>query len=1004
MAKLYLTFRKLVLTPALLALLLTPAWSQSRTVTGNVLAGDNNLPLPGANILEKGTTNGTVTDANGDFSIPVSGNSSVLIISFIGYVSQEINLGAGQTSLNISLAPDIATLNEVLVVGYGELERKDVTGSVVAISAKDFNRGIISSPQDLLLGKIAGVQVTNGSGAPGSAATIRIRGSASIEASNDPLIVIDGFPVNSGNVGGSPNALTTINPNDIESFTVLKDASAAAIYGSRASNGVIIVTTKKGKTDRLQLAYNGTVSVSQPIKDIDVLTGDEMRTLAADLLEEGFSGLSPIAINRLGDANTDWQKEIYRTAISHDQNVSASGAVKNIPYRFSYGYTDQQGILKNTSLTRNSLNLSVNPSLLDDHLKINANMKASFLDHEFGNGGAVGAAVAYDPTQPIRNGNTRYGGYFTWTELAQSLSDGSNNPEGDRITFGVTNPVAMIDQTHDNSNVVRMIGNLEVDYRLPFLPELRLHINGGFDRLQGEGLRTYDESNGFVTVRNQLQATYSDLRESQLLDFYVNYSKDLNGHDIDFTTGYSWQHFRNENDELVRDPLGDLEDPLSVSRDIYNINENFLVSFWGRLVYSFKDRYVLTSTLRYDGSSRFAPENRWGLFPAFAAAWNISEESFLQGNKTLSNLKLRAGFGVTGQQDIGASYPYLATYRESELGASAQFGNSFSKTLRPDPYDANIKWEETTTINVGLDFGFMNDRLTGTFDYYQRTTEDLLNEIPVAAGSNFSNFLTTNVGTLENEGIEIGLNGKVIQKTNVDWNIGFNLSRNVNKITKLTLTDDPSYPGLYVGGIGGGLGNTIQNIQVGYPVNSFFVLEQIYAANGKPIEGLYVDRTTEESSENRRRLEKPAPDVLMGINSSVRYRNFDLYLSGRVSIGNYVYNNVLSSRAIYGALYNNTGFWQNTPRAVNDTQFAQAQLLSDYYLEDASFFKMDNISLGYNFSQLPVEKLKARISFTVQNAFIITEYSGIDPEIENGIDNTIYPRPRTFLFTLNLTY
>jgi iron complex outermembrane receptor protein len=991
-----------ILMLILMCTIATEAWSQNQTVTGKIVSSENEQPLPGASVVEKGTTNGTVTDADGNFSIAVRENTT-LTISFIGYTSQEIVVGS-QNTISIRLNPDITTLNEIVVMGYGELERKDVTGSVVAISTKDFNKGVISSPQDLILGKIAGVQVTSGSGAPGSAATIRIRGSASIEASNDPLIVIDGFPVNSGNVGGSSNALATINPNDIETFTVLKDASAAAIYGSRASNGVIIITTKKGKADKLQLGYNGTVSMSRPIEYLDVLTGDEYRALAADLVEQGFSGINNVSMNRLGDANTNWQKEIFRNAISHDHNVSVAGAVKDIPYRFSYGYTDQQGILKNTSMTRNSLNLNISPSLLDDHLKINANMKASFLQHQFGNQGAVGNAIAYDPTQPVRNGNTRFGGYFTWTELAQSLPDGSNNPEGDRITFGASNPVAMIEQTHDNSDVTRMIGNIEVDYRLPFLPELRVHVNGGFDRMAGEGLRTYDENNGFVTVRNQLKATYSDVRQSQLLDIYANYKKDIGGHNVDVTAGYSWQHFHNEDDELVRDPIGNLEDPLTISRNVYNINENFLVSFWGRLVYSFKDRYVITATLRNDGSSRFAPENRWGLFPAFAAAWNISEESFLKGNEVISNMKLRAGYGVTGQQDIGQSYPYLAVYRQSELGASYQFGNSFSRTVRPDPYDANIKWEETSTVNAGLDFGFFNDRLTGTLDYYQRTTEDLLNEIPIAAGSNFSNFLTTNVGSLENKGVEIGLNGRIIQNTKVDWNLGFNLSRNVNKITRLTLTDDPTYPGLYVGGIGGGLGNTIQNIQVGYPVNSFFVLEQIYHPTGVPIEGLYVDRTTESSTENRRRFENPAPNVLIGANSSVRYKNFDLFLSGRVSVGNYVYNNVLSSRAIYGALYNQSGFWQNTPRAVNDTKFAQAQLLSDYYMEDASFFKMDNISLGYNFNQVMTEKLKVRVSFTVQNAFIITDYSGIDPELDSGIDNTIYPRPQVFLFGLNLTY
>jgi TonB-linked SusC/RagA family outer membrane protein len=1006
MIKLYPIHARALLVMVLLCAFSAEAWSQTRTVTGKLLSADDGQALPGASIIESGTTNGTVTDANGDFSLLVHENA-VLTISFIGYESQEIAIG-NQSTFTIRLTPDINTLGEVVVVGYGELERKDVTGSVVAVTAKDFNRGVIGSPQDLLLGKVAGVQITSAGGAPGSSSTIRIRGGSSMTASNDPLIVIDGFPVDNGNVAGSPNILASINPNDIESFTVLKDASATAIYGSRASNGVIIVTTKKSKTDKLVIGYNGTLSLSRPLKYVDVLSGDEHRALAEELLEDGFSGLSLAAMNRLGSENTDWQKEIYHNAISQDHSISFSGALKKIPYRLSYGYTDQQGILKGTSMKRNSLDLNINPSLLDDHLKINANLKASFFDHEFGNQGAVGAAVAYDPTQPVRNGNTRYGGYHTWTQLSQSLPDGSNNPDGDRNTFGVSNPVALIEQTHDNSDVNRIIGNLQLDYRFPFLSDLRFNVNGGFDRSRGDGLKTFDENNGFISARNGLKTTYYEIRESQLLDVYFNYKRDIAKHDIDVTAGYSWQHFERERSDYVRDPLNELD----VADSSYSINENFLVSFFGRLVYSFNDKYIVTATLRNDGSSRFSEENRWGFFPSLAAAWNVSSEPFFQSNKVLSNLKLRAGYGVTGQQDIGSFYPYLATYRESDLGASYQFGlanKQFFKTLRPDPYDANIKWEETTTINVGIDFGFISDRLTGSIDYYQRTTDDLLNFIPIAAGSNFSNFLTTNVGSLENNGFEVSLNGKIIEKGDVAWSLGLNLSRNENKITKLTLTDDPTYPGVATGGISGGLGNNVQNHQVGHPASSFYLFEQIYDANGLPIEGLYVDRTGEggtviSNELNKRHIENPAPDFMMGINSSVRYHKFDLYLSGRLSLGNYVYNNVWSDRALYSSLYNQAGFWNNVPTAVNDTKFGTPQYLSDHYLENASFFKMDNISLGYNADHLFTEKLKARFSLTVQNAFIITDYSGLDPELQNGIDNNIYPRPQVFLFSLNLTY
>lgn len=1000
MIKLYLVRRLLTM---LFVAALIPAWGQSKTVTGKVNSGDDGTPLPGVSIIEKGTTNGTVTDADGNFSIRTT-EDAVLVFSFVGYKGQEVPV-AGQTSVTVVLETDITALNEVVVIGYGEQKREDVTGSVVAVTSRDFNKGVMSSPQDLLVGKVAGVVVTSSGGAPGSGSTIRIRGGSSLRASNDPLIVIDGFPVDNSGIAGSPNALASINPNDIESFTVLKDASATAIYGSRASNGVIIITTKKGAQDKFQLGYNGTFSASKPIDYIDVMSGDEVRALAADLLEQGFSGLSPAALNRLGDENTDWQKEIYRTAISHDHNVNASGAIgENTTYRVSYGYTDQQGILKQTEMKRHTIGFNFNPTLLNDQLRINANLKTSFANHNFGNQGAIGSAVAYDPTQPVRNGNTRHGGYFTWTLLDQALPDGSNNPEGDRNPIGVSNPVALLEQTHDESDVTRTIANLQADYRFPFMPELRVNINGGFDKSTGEGFRNFEETAAFIAADQGL-TDYTNDNSSELLDLYFNYVKDFNGHGVDATAGYSWQHFQREGSNFQRS-----FDEATVRDNSRYKNENFLVSFFGRLNYSYKDRYLLTASLRNDGSSRFGEENRWGLFPAFALAWNISNESFLKGVKAISNAKLRLGYGVTGQQDIGPNYyPYLATYTESQNGASYQFGNQFYNTLRPEAYDANIKWEETTTYNAGLDIGFMNGRLTASVDYYQRTTDNLINYIPIPAGSNFSNFLLTNVGSLENKGVEVTLNAKVVEKGSTSWNVGLNVSRNENEITKLIKTNDPSYPGVARGGISGGVGNFIQNDQVGYPVASFYVFQQVYYANGKPIEGLYVDRTGEggvviSNELNKYHYKKPAADVVFGLFSSARYQNFDLYFAGRLSLGNYVYNNVFSNRAVYSALYNQSGFWNNLPTAVNDTQFNNPQYFSDYYIEDASFFKMDNISLGYNFDQFGNEKLKMRLSFTVQNAFTITDYSGLDPEVDGGIDNNFYPRPRVYLFGLNLTY
>lgn len=989
-------------------------WSQP-SVTGKVTSQEDGTAMPGVSILEKGSNNGTVTDVNGNYSI-TTGDNAILVFSFVGFTTQEIPVG-GRTTIDLVLVPDVTALSEVVVIGYGELQKKDVTGSIVAISTKDFNRGVIASPQDLLVGKVAGLQVTSNNGAPGAGSTIRIRGGSSLKASNDPLIVIDGYPVDNSVISGSPNALATINPNDIESFTVLKDASATAIYGSRASNGVIIITTKKGKQDKFQLSYNGTVGISSPMDYIDVLSGDELRDRATQLESEGLSGLNQAALSRLGDENTDWQREVYRDAISTDHNLTASGAFKSVPYRISYGYTLQEGILKSTDMKRNTIGVSLNPTLLNDNLTVNANLKTSFSKHDFGNTDAIGAAVAYDPTQPVRNGNTRFGGYFTWTQLSDALPDGSNNPEGSRNPIGVSNPVALIEQTDNTSDVKRTIGNLQLDYRFPFLPALRFNVNGGFDYSRGDGIRYYDPDAGFVGQANEFKTDYGSKIQSKLLEAYFNYRRDIGKHGIDFTAGYSWQHFEREGFNYRRSL-----DESEVNEDSRYRNENFLVSFFGRINYTLNDRYLITASLRDDGSSRFAENNRWGLFPAVALAWNISQETFLRSAKSISNLKLRVGYGVTGQQDITDNqYPFLATYRGSEAGAAYQFGNSFYQTLRPGPYDVNIKWEETTTYNIGLDFGLFQDRLTGALEFYQRETKDLINFIPIAAGSNFSNYLTTNVGDLENKGFEITLNAKAVETENMDWNIGFNLSRNVNEITRLIKTDDPNYPGVSVGTISGGVGNTVQKHQVGYPAYTFYLFEQVYNAQGRPIENLYVDRTGEGGNVTSNELnkyygKKPAPDVLMGINSSFRYKKFDFYLSGRVSLGNYVYNNIWSSRSVYEGLYNQSGFFNSLPKSINETEFVKPQYFSDHYLEDASFFKMDNISAGYNFDKVFSEKIKARISLTVQNAFTITEYSGLDPEVDiplkigegldpgPGIDNNYYPRPRTFLLGVNLTF
>ncbi len=985
----------------LFALLTLSVTAQERSITGKVTDATTNEGLIGVTVLVEGTFTGTVTDIDGKFTLKVT-PATKLVFSFIGYESQIVAVGQ-QSQLNIALKTETKGLDEVVVIGYGTVKKSDATGAVSTVSSKDFNKGGITSPQDLIVGKSAGTVITSNSGAPGSGSTIRIRGGSSMSASNDPLIIIDGFPVSNSGVSGLANPLSTINPNDIETFTVLKDASATAIYGSRASNGVILITTKKGNLGKpMQIDYNGTVGVSTVNKYMDVLSGDEFRALSLDLAKKSAVGLSMGALSRLGTSNTNWQKEIYRSAITHDHNLSMSGGMKAMPYRVSLGYTGQDGILKTTDMKRTTMAVGLDPRFFDDHLKVSVNLKGSYTTQNFGDAGAVGSAVAFDPTQSVRNGNTKFGGYYTWANLSDVLADGSMDPNGSPNPIGVSNPVALLNQTDNTSVVQRSLGNAQFDYKFHFLPELRANMNVGYDYFTTKGHNNAPDNAAF-TFRNGIGRLndYSQTGKSQLFDFYLNYVKDLKSINskIDATAGYSWQHFYKDGSSFVRNGDGK-----QISDNSKFINENYLVSFFGRVNYTFMDRYLLTVTLRDDGSSRFSKANRWGLFPAAAFAWKIKDESFLKDVSTVSDLKLRLGYGITGQQDIGNDYPYLPVYRGSTATAQYQFGNTFYNTLRPNPYDANIKWEETTTYNIGLDYGFLNNRITGSIDLYDRTTKDLLNFIPIAAGSNFSNFLTTNVGNLENKGAEISINGRVVESKDWNWSVGFNAAYNQNKITKLTKTDDPNYPGVDVGAIGGGVGNMIQNQRVGYAANSFFVFQQVYGSNGMPIEGLYVDRTgtggtVTSNNLNKFHYKKPAPDYTIGINSRVSYKNVDFSFSGRSNIGNYAYNNVASG-ALYSTVYNQSGFYNNLPRLVNNAKFTNTQYFSDFYVENASFFKMDNISLAYNF----VKHLKARVSFTVQNAFTITKYKGLDPEVDGGIDNNFYPRPRVFVLGVNLTF
>jgi len=960
--------------------------AQNVSISGVVRDAGNGEGLPGATVAVQGTAFGTVTDIDGNFTLEVSKNA-VLIVSFVGYEPQQV-LVTDQLSYEITLSPSTIEVDELVVIGYGKVKKSDATGSVQSVSSRDFNKGAITSPQELLIGKSAGVVITSSGGAPGSGSTIRIRGGSSLNASNDPLIIVDGVPIDNNNVSGSSNFLSFVNPNDIESMTVLKDASATAIYGSRASNGVIIITTKTGLAGRpMSISYNGNTSMANSIKFVDVYTGDELRQMAQD--NPAFSAADA---SKLGTANTNWQDEIFRTAFSQDHNLSVSGSVKSLPYRASVGYTDQNGIMKNTDMQRITGSINLNPSFLDNDLKVNINVKAMNTNNNFGDAGALGSAVNMDPTQEIYD-DTAPGGYFQWSNYGASL--------------GTANPVEQLLEVDNRSVVNRAIANVQVDYSLPFLPGLRANLNMATDFSSGEGhnnrpVTTNPNLDGEFTGR---QNDYTSKNTNDLIDFYLNYNKDISDEqNIDVTAGYSWQHFAREGRDSTRGlvPITDVDnyvDPIGNSW----ITENYLVSFFGRVNYSLLDKYLFTATIRNDGSSRFAEGNRWGLFPSVAVAWKINNEAFLSDVDVLSNLKLRLSWGITGQQDIGGDYPAQALYIESSPGFYYPIGGTYLATLRPNPFDPNIKWEETTTQNLGLDFGFYKGRVAGSVDVYHRVTEDLLNTVTVPTGSNLSNTLLTNVGSLENTGAELALDLIPVSTQDMNLTIGFNATYNVNNITKLLLTDDPEYIGILYGDAFTG---QKQVTRVGYPAYSFFVNKQVYNQNDEPLEGLYVDLSGEGGVVNGDNADKyifknPAPDFLFGLSARFNYKTFDISASARAAIGNYVYNQVLAG-ASYDQMFQ-IGYWKNNTSLLEETKFIKRQFTSDYFVENASYLKLDNISAGYTFENI-ADKMSARISFTVQNALIVTKYKGIDPEVNGGIDNNFYPRPRTFMIGLSLTY
>ena len=1011
------------------------AFAQQIAVNGFVKDATGE-PIIGATVRVAGTDGGAVTDIDGNFTLNAEPGAK-LQISYIGYETQEVTAAK---NVVVTLQEDAGkSLNEVVVIGYGRARKSDLTGSVTAIKPDEMNHGLVTSAQDALQGKIAGVNITTSGGEPGGGATIRIRGGSSLNASNNPLIVIDGLAMDSYGIQGASNPLSLVNPNDIESFTVLKDASATAIYGSRASNGVIIITTKKGqKNAKPRVSYNGNISVSAIKKKMGVMSSSAYQAYVKDLVmnEKGLTedeyynseyyenlGYYDADGNHLF-ANTDWQDEIYRTAVSTDHNVTVSGGIKNMPYRVSFGYTDQNGVVKTSNYQRYTASVNLAPSFLDDHLNFNINAKGMYSKTRYANAGsAIGSAIYMDPTKPVYDvdKDNGFGGFWQWG----STADWGDTAWGTNInTYATGNPVAALRNYYDKGKSKALVGNIEVDYKIHGFEDLHLHMNAGMDISSGKSNKSqspYTYASGTYYYGNYGWNTQDTYNLS--LNLYAQYMKDVADiHHFDIMAGYEWQHFHIKSDyfyyglypetstkvDADGNPLaGTYYQP---SENTLYKSENYLVSFFGRFNYTLMDRYMLTFTLRDDGSSRFSKSKRWGLFPSLALAWKFKEESFLKDVSWVSDAKLRLGWGKTGQQEGIGDYTYIATYTPNSQGAYYPlFGEG--RTLRPDAYNPNLTWEKTTTWNAGLDLSFMRDRLSLNFDFYHRKTTDLINTVVVPVGTNFANKVTSNIGSLHNTGFEFAANWRAIQTKDWSWQIGYNLTWNKNKIDELVANGGKDYKILHGGlAVGDSGSDGVKAWHVGKPVEAFYVYQQVYDVNGKPIEGQYVDRDGNGilNSDDRYFYKKSTPDVTMGFTSKLIWKNWDFGFSLRASINNYVYNGVEAGNSNLSLTNTYLGkAWHNVINMAREKNWQSATVrgaLSDYYIQNASFLKCDNITLGYSFSNLFGLKANGRVYATVQNVFTITEYKGLDPEIDGGYDGNIYPRPFVGILGVSLNF
>jgi len=963
----------------LLLFMLPMSFFAQETVSGVVVESATGLPIPGANVIVKGTTNGTVTDFDGNYTIQNIAEGDMLIFSYLGFSREEIPF-EGQETLDVQLKEDLATLDEVVLIGYGSTSEQDATGSVEKISPESFNQGAVVSPEQLIAGKSAGVRITPGGGAPGEGAEIRIRGGSSLSANNSPLIVVDGFPLDQRGVQGVRNQLNAINPNEIENFVVLKDAAATSIYGSRASNGVILITTKGGKKDApLQLVYDLKVFAGRIIDKVDVLDADEFRTLI-----ENTPGTDP---SLLGESNTDWQDQIYQTSVGAIHNLTASQGFESFSYRINYNHTSQTGVLKTDVYERNSFNLSLNQDLFDNHLKLRLTSKAISDKNRFADNGAIGAAVGFDPTQPVFKEGSYFDGYYEHTVAP-----------GEQQIQATRNPLALLKQLENNGETKRNITNLNAEYKFHFLPELKFNINAGFDYAENDGYQTRPVTSAANNQDIDYFEDYGGFNRNTLLDFYFNYKNDVEFLDteLDLTAGHSFQEFYVTSKRTA-----------TVSNEIQEfpraINRNALESYFARASFDFANKYLLSASFRRDGSSRFGDDNKWANFPAASIGWKMHNEDFLKGSNFLNQLKLRAGYGITGNQEIGRNYGYFGIYTPSVGGARYQFGDQFYNTLRPEAFDANLKWEELKTYNVGVDFGLLNNRINGTVEAYYRETKDLLAQVPVPAGANLSDLLITNVGQTVSKGVEVGLNGVLVQSEDFNWDVNYNITFQDLEITKLSLGDNPNFF-IPQGGISGGVGNNIQLWKEGYDPTTFNVFRQVYNEQGQPIEGAYVDVNgdNEITEADRMPYKKASPDYFMGFTNTINYKNLDFSFTFRGNFGNYMYNNTQSGNGfVTSGTVTPQSYYANLNSNVLESNFVNNQLFSDYYIQKADFVKLDNISVGYLF---PGDKVDFRTTLTATNVWTITDYEGLDPEISNGIDNNFYPRSTTLVLGLNLTF